>query len=97
MILFAATSTVVQSSSEHDPYAYNRFSPSMAIIIVVLITALFFMGFFSIYIRNCSDDQADAELSAATGAVGRLRNMVRGLDEAVIATFSTLEYSVVRA
>ena len=37
-----------------DPYQYAKFSPSMAIIVVVLIAALFFMSFFSIYIHNYS-------------------------------------------
>ena len=42
-----------------DPYQYAKFSPSMVIIVVVLIATLFFMGFFSIYIRHCSQGPAD--------------------------------------
>ena len=37
-----------------DLYQYAKFSPSMAIIVVVLIATLFFMSFFSIYIHNYS-------------------------------------------
>ncbi|GAV63196.1 zf-RING_2 domain-containing protein [Cephalotus follicularis] len=67
----------------------------MAIIIVVLIAALFFMGFFSVYIRHCSD--------AHTASSGSLlprptagRRVDRGLDPELIATFPTLNYSVVK-
>ncbi|KAF4361803.1 hypothetical protein CsatB_029550 [Cannabis sativa] len=84
------------SNNENDPYAYNRFSPSMAIIIVVLIAALFFMGFFSIYIRHCSDAQAAADSAAAGAGAGRSRRAARGIDAAVLETFPTLEYSAVK-
>ncbi|KAL3620929.1 hypothetical protein CASFOL_035841 [Castilleja foliolosa] len=81
----------------NNDYPYARFSPSMAIIIVVLIAALFFMGFFSIYIRHCSDN------SGAAGSVRRalsLRNRraaaARGLDASVIESFPTFSYSEVK-
>ncbi|CAN0914292.1 E3 ubiquitin-protein ligase ATL6 [Linum grandiflorum] len=80
-----------------DPYRYQRITPSMAIIIVVLIAALFLMGFFSIYIRQCSESNS---------AVGSIRNLgrsrrgaaaaARGLDQAVIETFPTMVYSAVK-
>ncbi|KAI3445320.1 hypothetical protein Pfo_001985 [Paulownia fortunei] len=80
-----------------NQYTYARFSPSMAIIIVVLIAALFFMGFFSIYIRHCSD------ASGAAGSVRRALSMrsrraaaARGLDPSVIETFPTFSYSEVK-
>ncbi|KAL2234386.1 E3 ubiquitin-protein ligase ATL6 [Sesamum indicum] len=80
-----------------NQYPYARFSPSMAIIIVVLIAALFFMGFFSIYIRQCS------ESSGAAGSVRRALSLRsrraaagRGLDASVIETFPTFSYSEVK-
>ena len=69
MILFAATTSVEQPSPVHNPYTYYRFSASMAIIIVVLIAALFFMGFIFVYICRCSGDEADAKVFSATGTV----------------------------
>lgn len=85
------------SPPENNQLPYARFSPSMAIIIVVLIAALFFMGFFSIYIRHCSDS------SGAAGSVRRALSMrarraaaARGLDRAVIETFPTFSYSEVK-
>lgn len=80
--------------SQPEPYG-NQFSPSMAIIIVVLIAALFFMGFFSIYIRHCSDGQ-NGPNSIAGAATGRSRRAARGIDAAVLETFPTLEYSTVK-
>lgn len=83
-------------SSQPEPLGYNKLSPSMAIIIVVLIAAVFFIGFFSIYIRHCSDSQ-NASVGAVGGpGTGRSRRAARGLDAAVIETFPTLEYSAVK-
>lgn len=80
-----------------NQYPYARFSPSMAIIIAVLIAALFFMGFFSIYIRHCSNG------SRTAGSVGRALSLrarravaARGLDRSVIDTFPTFSYSEVK-
>ncbi|KAK3031589.1 hypothetical protein RJ639_035595 [Escallonia herrerae] len=77
---------------------YTNFSPSMAVIIAVLVAALFFMGFFSIYIRRCTDT------AGAGGSVRPILSMrrrgataARGLDLAVVETFPTFEYSVVKS
>ncbi|CAN1232814.1 E3 ubiquitin-protein ligase ATL6 [Linum perenne] len=58
----------------------------MAIIIVVLIAALFLMGFFSIYIRQCSESNSAVAAAAAA----------RGLDRDAIETFPTMVYSAVK-
>ncbi|WRX34800.1 zinc finger protein [Theobroma cacao] len=44
------------SSSKKLPQQNDPFDSSMALTIVVLLTALFFMGFFSIYIRRFSEE-----------------------------------------
>lgn len=86
-----------QSDSSNDPYQQQRFSSSMAIIIVILVAALFLMGFFSVYIRHCSDSRNGGSIRAAAGAaLGRSRRGTRGLDQAVLETFPTFEYSVVK-
>lgn len=81
-----------------DPYQQQgRFSASMAIIIVILVAALFFMGFFSIYIRHCSETRTGNSIRAVAGAaLGRSRRAARGLDQAVLDTFPTFEYSAVK-
>ncbi|KAM3752753.1 hypothetical protein ACB098_03G042900 [Castanea mollissima] len=78
-----------------DQYQYARFSPSMAIIVVVLIAALFFMGFFSIYIRHCSQGPANSN-SVRMRGLSRRAAAARGIDAAVIETFPTLVYSAVK-
>ncbi|XP_061349506.1 E3 ubiquitin-protein ligase ATL6-like [Gastrolobium bilobum] len=88
-----------QSNNPNDPYYNNNnlnFSPSLAIIIVILIAALFLMGFFSIYIRHCADSPSGNIRNLAGGAAGRSRRAARGLDPAVIETFPTFEYSAVK-
>lgn len=83
-----------QPSPTQDPYQYAKFSPSMAIIVVVLVSALFFMGFFSIYIRHCAGAQSGN--SVAARVFSRHAAAARGLDQEVIDTFPTLAYSTVK-
>ncbi|CAN6204740.1 unnamed protein product [Urochloa humidicola] len=86
------------SQNEPMPYSTN-FSPSMAIVIVVLIAAFFFLGFFSIYVRHCYGDGGSAGRSAnpsPNGAAARSRRQ-RGLDAAVLETFPTMAYADVKA
>ncbi|KAG6750536.1 hypothetical protein POTOM_045032 [Populus tomentosa] len=103
LILFFLTTpcgVVSQNNSPNDRGAYNNYAqvtPSMAIIIVVLVAALFSMGFFSIYIRHCNEASANGSIRAL-GVVGLSRRAAasRGLDPGVIETFPTLIYSVVK-
>ncbi|VFQ69064.1 unnamed protein product [Cuscuta campestris] len=77
-----------------EAYTYKNFSPSMAIIIVVLVAALFFMGFFSIYVRHCSESSAGNSVRQALSL--RRRAAARGLDASVIETFPTFSYAEVK-
>ncbi|XP_043708219.1 E3 ubiquitin-protein ligase ATL31-like [Telopea speciosissima] len=80
-----------------DAYGFNaNFSPSMVIILIVLISAFFFMGFFSIYIRQCSENRNGGSVRPNFMGGGMSRRANRGLDEAVLETFPTFEYSVVK-
>ncbi|CAA6664988.1 unnamed protein product [Spirodela intermedia] len=68
----------------------------MAIIVVVLISVFFVMGFFSIYIRQCTER---GELSINLNTPGRGvhgARQPRGLDPAVIETFPMLVYADVK-
>ncbi|XP_065852994.1 E3 ubiquitin-protein ligase ATL6-like [Euphorbia lathyris] len=98
LLLGSPFAAVAQTSpaDQTDPYGYARVTPSMAIIIVVLIAALFFMGFFSIYIRHCSTTGNGASVNPTTAARSRRGTVARGLDAAVIDTFPTLVYSEVK-
>ena len=101
-LLVILTSTLANAqtspSDPRDQYDFARVTPSMAIIIVVLIAALFFMGFFSIYIRHCTNIAGGTVRPTGGATVGRSRRAAaaRGLDASVIETFPTLVYSEVK-
>ncbi|KAL5992590.1 hypothetical protein ACLOJK_013509 [Asimina triloba] len=98
-LLLLFQSVAAQSGNEtntDNPYGFStKINPAMAVIIVVLIAAFFFMGFFSIYIRRCSQSDQTAAGRLINGARGGRSRRV-GLDPSVIQTFPILEYSVVK-
>ncbi|KAD0644031.1 hypothetical protein R6Q59_003147 [Mikania micrantha] len=84
-----------QASSPPPPgYPYANFNPSIITIIVILVAALFFMGFFSIYIRRRSNNVGGSIRRALS--IRRATAASRGLDSSVIETFPTFVYSTVK-
>lgn len=82
-----------------NPYPSAKFSPSVAIIIVLLIVALFFIGFFSIYIRQCTDRNNSGNSVRNVLAIARRaanNGGARGLEASVIETFPTFTYAEVK-
>ncbi|XP_030455750.2 E3 ubiquitin-protein ligase ATL31-like [Syzygium oleosum] len=81
---------------------YSNLDPTMAIVVVVTVCAFFMMGFFSIYIRHCSEESADAGSRRAVrfvpaGGGGNERCLLRrGLDPGVVDSFPVLAYVAVR-
>ncbi|OEL27805.1 E3 ubiquitin-protein ligase ATL6 [Dichanthelium oligosanthes] len=102
LLLAVADFTAVQGQTPPNGQAgqmpYSSFSPSMAIVIVVLIAAFFFLGFFSIYVRHCYGDGSGGYSAnpVPSGAAARSRRQ-RGLDAAVLETFPTMAYADVKA
>lgn len=94
--LLVGAQSSTSDRQQGDPYPYQRFSPSMAVIIAILVAALFLMGFFSIYIRHCADPQSGSVRAGGTITGRSRRGAARGLDASVIDTFPTLEYKVVK-
>ncbi|XP_042489877.1 E3 ubiquitin-protein ligase ATL6-like [Macadamia integrifolia] len=93
---FAAADGGNESQPVNGFYGFgNSFNPSMGIILVVLISAFFFMGFFSIYIRQCSESRNGGSIRP-NGETGVSRRVNRGLDPAVMETFPTFAYSYVK-
>ncbi|RDX80191.1 E3 ubiquitin-protein ligase ATL6, partial [Mucuna pruriens] len=92
LIPIAVAQAQAQPNDYSDPNL-NQFNPSLAIIIIILVAALFLMGFFSIYVRQCADTPSNG-VGAVTAA--RSRRAARGLDPEVIQTFPILEYSEVK-
>ncbi|CAN6477052.1 unnamed protein product [Victoria cruziana] len=84
------------SSANTNPY--NQLSPgfnsSMAVTILILLAALFFMGFFSIYVRRFSEDSLEPprrrRRAAAAGA--RRASSSQGLDPALIRSLPTFPF-----
>ncbi|GMI89633.1 Arabidopsis Toxicos en Levadura 11 [Hibiscus trionum] len=79
--------------------AGHRFNPSMAIFMVVLVMAFFFMGFFSVYIRQCAERRTRGgnwDWDGAGNFGRRSRRLMRGLDPAVIESFPTFLYTTVK-
>ncbi|WCJ28924.1 RING/U-box superfamily protein [Euphorbia peplus] len=78
-----------------------KFNPSLALLMLIIVGAFFCLGFFSIYIRRCTERRyMGGRLginSAALGGGGRFsRRGQQGLDAAVIGTFPTFLYSMVK-
>ncbi|XP_015068009.1 E3 ubiquitin-protein ligase ATL31-like [Solanum pennellii] len=94
VLLCPASAQPSNSSDSENRFEYPSVSPAMAIIIVILIAALFFIAFFSIYIRN---------RGAVNGSIGQTFSMrrrtaaaTRGLEDSVIETFPTFTYVEVK-
>ncbi|KAF3320719.1 E3 ubiquitin-protein ligase ATL6-like protein [Carex littledalei] len=87
------------STSDDSYYGNNySFNPSVVILIIVLISAFFFLGFFSVCIRNCGGNGSGAGASVRgvfANAMARSRRQ-RGLDAAVLETFPIMVYSEVK-
>uniref|UniRef100_A0ACD5Y6V7 Uncharacterized protein n=1 Tax=Avena sativa TaxID=4498 RepID=A0ACD5Y6V7_AVESA len=113
IVLVAAAADIAaaqdSSPSGRGPSHFNRqsFNPSMAIIIVVLVTAFFFLGFFSIYIRRCAGaplggpgehpgSRPGGIMFLTTMGAARSRRM-RGVDLDTLETFPTMAYADVKA
>ncbi|KAG6553999.1 hypothetical protein Mapa_004916 [Marchantia paleacea] len=75
-----------------------KFNPSMAIIIIVLISAFLFMGFFSIYVRRCTTTEPEnANNGQANSRTADSQNRSgQGLDRAVVETLPLVGYSLVK-
>ncbi|OAY66901.1 E3 ubiquitin-protein ligase ATL6 [Ananas comosus] len=100
LVLVTARGAEAQSSSNGTNASgylgQTNFNPSMSIVIVVLISAFFFLGFFSIYVRQCAGDRLGAGGANSVRGGGGGGPRQRGLDPAVLGTFPTLVYAEVK-
>lgn len=90
---YASAQTVTQPPANPDGL-YTTLDPSMAIIILVLISTFFIVAMFSIYVRHCSDSRAQGGVLPSRALAGLSRN--RGLDPSVIESFPIFVYSAVK-
>ncbi|KAF3339376.1 E3 ubiquitin-protein ligase ATL6-like protein [Carex littledalei] len=82
------------NSNTQYGYGQSNFTPSMAIVIIVLIAVFFFLGFFSVYVRQCTGDGIAGAGSAAQIPTANRRP--RGLDPEIIESLPTMVYSEVK-
>lgn len=82
---------------------YSNLDPTMAIVVVCTVCAFFLMGFFSVYIRHCSEESVAGSHMAARASAARLgpaggnsRYLRRGLDPGVVESFPVLAYLSVK-
>ncbi|KAL4339823.1 hypothetical protein GQ457_08G005040 [Hibiscus cannabinus] len=95
-LLLSLPPSDAQPTNPDDATNYARLSPSLSVILAVLIAALFLIGFFSIYIRSCYDNTNVSSVNPVVGGAGRSRRGSRGLEASVIETFPTMVYSEVK-
>nr|KYP71250.1 RING-H2 finger protein ATL3B [Cajanus cajan] len=102
IVLIGAAQAQAQAQPQPQPnndapvQNLNQFNPSLAVVIIILVAALFLVAFFSIYIRHCADSSPNSLGPAAAAAAARARRAARGLDPELIETFPILEYSEVK-
>lgn len=86
-----------QTDTRNEQYSYGSgLSPAMAVAIVVVIAILFFMGFFTVYLRRYTGAVDGSVNNPRVGATRVAHATARGLDASVIETFPTLVYSEVK-
>ncbi|RWW19501.1 hypothetical protein GW17_00016443 [Ensete ventricosum] len=77
---------------------YGKFNPTIAIVVVAMMSLFFLLGFFSLYVRNCSGNDEDLSGSFRRRAAGGAAHSRRqqGLNPEVLETFPTLVYADVK-
>ncbi|KAE8677719.1 putative excision repair cross-complementing 1 ercc1 [Hibiscus syriacus] len=96
LLLSPPRSSAQDLNQNDDRYSYGSLNPSLAIIIVVLVAAFFFVGLFVIYIRNCSEAGGSRRgVHPVNGGPGHSMRG-RGLEASVIETFPIMVYSEVK-
>jgi E3 ubiquitin-protein ligase ATL6/9/15/31/42/55 len=109
LLLVAAALAVDSAAAQQDGpgpsfLTPKSFNPSMAVVMVVLVTAFFLLGFFSIYLRRCAgpplggpDEYARRQGVGFVLASSRSARRAGGLDRAVLDSFPTMAYADVKA
>nr|XP_043615986.1 RING-H2 finger protein ATL38-like [Erigeron canadensis] len=92
-----SSSTLVPTTT---PVAENNgmnYDPTMAIVLVSLLSAFFMICVITAYFRHYTEQQLRLAASTTHGSeTGSMRSVVHGLDPAVLATFASFSYSSVK-
>ncbi|XP_014500200.1 RING-H2 finger protein ATL11 [Vigna radiata var. radiata] len=76
-----------------DRLSKMKFDKSMAIVLVILVAVFFFLGFLSVYTRQCAERRMRGRFDLSISITRR----PRGLDREIIETFPTFVYSTVKS
>ncbi|KAL9241374.1 hypothetical protein vseg_015494 [Gypsophila vaccaria] len=97
VLLSAVVDAQKSSSDDDDDYAVgdpSNVSPSMAIVVIVLVLGFFITGCIFIYIQHCS--ASSSSTVTPTRAVNTNMNAARGLNQSLIDTFPVFPFSDVK-
>ncbi|KAG7597955.1 Zinc finger RING-type [Arabidopsis suecica] len=87
----------VAQSSDYDNDGRKTFSPTTAIIMIVLVSVIFTIGCISVYMRSCLQHALGIDSGGGPGNWLNVRQTTEpGLDASVIETFPTFRYSTVK-
>ncbi|KAB1219989.1 RING-H2 finger protein ATL11 [Morella rubra] len=97
LLLQATAQNDTTTPQVQDPLGL-KFDKRMALIMVILVSVFFVLGFLSVYMRQCADSRIRGRLDRVIGTAGSSRRsrFSRGLDSATIASFPTFVYSSVK-
>ncbi|CAN6852389.1 unnamed protein product [Brassica oleracea] len=94
-----ASAQATDGDSDMSGESY-RFDPNMVILMIVLISVFFTLGFFSICLRTWLERFIGMNNAHSVGAGGNRLSLNRprapGIDASVIETFPTFRYSTVK-
>ena len=98
MLLQVTAQNETNGALPPDPLSALKFDKRMALIMIILVSVFFFLGFLSVYTRQCADRRIRGrlDLAIAMGGSGRRSRRARGLDAEVMASFPTFVYSSVK-
>ncbi|KAH7429127.1 hypothetical protein KP509_09G032300 [Ceratopteris richardii] len=99
----SANSSTPTTPVVNGPFGVSpQFSPTMVIILVILLCAFLFMGFFAIYVRRCSNEDEFFEQNNANGGLpdghddgARLQGS-QGVDPLLVESFPMVSFAVAK-
>ncbi|EOA36747.1 hypothetical protein CARUB_v10012585mg [Capsella rubella] len=86
----------VQSNEFDNDEERTKFSPTMGIVMIVLVSVFFALGCISVYMRRCLERALGMDGGDPGNWLNVRQTTARGLDASVIETFPTFRYSTVK-
>lgn len=91
-LLFLLLLSTASAQSSPSPPPQYVFTPSTATIIIIVLATIFFIGFFSLYLRLCSEASGANPLLSSL----HLRAAPTGLDAAALNSLPVILYSEIK-